>query len=572
MKIQSLTIIFIIIIMPITMVLSEYVTNRITCEIKQLSYDTKLLDSTYDAIKAYQLNTINNQFGDVTNETVSDIEASVATFYNSLSTNFNYKGYKSTVMKEYVPAVVYTLYDGYYIYSPYTNVLTEATDTDDNYSKNGETYEGLKPYVSYSVRYKKDNTDNTDFVITYTLDNYVTIQGTVNDTYIYDYGYLYTGIEKVSGGYEYNGVTFSEGDTECLKEFIGDTEYKYVKINGKKYYLDELKERIFYIDKNGEFANQVTKVNNESLYNRYINAIEKNKSAYEFYKNAFEFSKMFLTDNSHLNYTDKMGNKIENGLALSRIIEALHAIDPNTGDKIFKNDDTLIFSGDIEEKNSNFNKYRKEVIRYVIESNLKASIAGFSSKAGGTNFLMPKISDTDWELIENNVCAISFLQGLNLGNKKYNGYAVVKNSLNRVYVSEDSIYLLANDVFKYYCKVNDKSLVDGDLSLEDKGDLKYYPGLLNLDFELRQDISTGITTYYFPNGSYGAYTSIMGSTNVVPIGTKEYPNIDSYLENLSDAIKKAYYVALCRERWGAYNVNNQVYGEYALDYFLKDYE
>ena len=60
MKLQSLAIIFIIIIMPISMVLSEYINNNIKTEERELSYNTKLLNSTYDAIKAYQLNTVNN--------------------------------------------------------------------------------------------------------------------------------------------------------------------------------------------------------------------------------------------------------------------------------------------------------------------------------------------------------------------------------------------------------------------------------------------------------------------------------------------------------------------------------
>ena len=81
MKLQSLAIIFIIIIMPISMVLSEYISNKIETEERELSYNTKLLNSTYDAIKAYQLNTVNNAFGDVTNKKIQDIEAAAKTFY-----------------------------------------------------------------------------------------------------------------------------------------------------------------------------------------------------------------------------------------------------------------------------------------------------------------------------------------------------------------------------------------------------------------------------------------------------------------------------------------------------------
>ena len=73
MKIQSLSIIFIIIIMPISIVLSEYVNNQIETKQTELLYNTRLLNSTYDAIKAYQLNTVNNSFGDITNQKVKDI-------------------------------------------------------------------------------------------------------------------------------------------------------------------------------------------------------------------------------------------------------------------------------------------------------------------------------------------------------------------------------------------------------------------------------------------------------------------------------------------------------------------
>ena len=156
MKLQSLAIIFIIIIMPITMVLSEYVNNKIKTEETELLYNTRLLNSTYDAIKAYQLNTVNNAFGDVTNKKIQDIEAAAKTFYNSLNSNFNYTGYRSEVMKEYVPAVVFTMYDGYYTYTPFSNTLTEVQsgEYDSTYTEDASIEEGLKPYVYYVSKYK----------------------------------------------------------------------------------------------------------------------------------------------------------------------------------------------------------------------------------------------------------------------------------------------------------------------------------------------------------------------------------------------------------------------------------
>ena len=74
MKIQNLAVIFVIIILPISMILSEYVQNQVKTIDLQLSYDQKLLNSTYDALKAFQLNTINNSTSDLANSKLRDIE------------------------------------------------------------------------------------------------------------------------------------------------------------------------------------------------------------------------------------------------------------------------------------------------------------------------------------------------------------------------------------------------------------------------------------------------------------------------------------------------------------------
>ena len=123
MKIQSLAVIFIIIILPISMVLAVYVQSQVDTLELQIKYDTKLTNATYDALKAFQLNTVNSSTSDLANSKMRDIEAAVNTFYNSISTNFNVSGYNKEILQDYVPALVFTMYDGYYIYSPLANVL-----------------------------------------------------------------------------------------------------------------------------------------------------------------------------------------------------------------------------------------------------------------------------------------------------------------------------------------------------------------------------------------------------------------------------------------------------------------
>lgn len=152
MSLDKLAIIFFIIILPIVVVLNAYTNGQVDTLNMQLSYDSKLRNATYDAVKAFQMNTINNSTSDLANSKIRDIEASVDTFFNSMATNFNVAGYNTTTLQEYVPALVYTMYDGYYIYSSYTNKLEESNE--------GETYKnmqklyGLKPYVYYSCEYK----------------------------------------------------------------------------------------------------------------------------------------------------------------------------------------------------------------------------------------------------------------------------------------------------------------------------------------------------------------------------------------------------------------------------------
>ena len=612
MKIQSLAVIFIIIIMPITIVLSQYVNNRITTATTELEYNTRLLNATYDSIKAYQLNTVNNAFGDITNSKISDIEAAVTTFFNSLANNFNFTGYKADVMKEYIPAVAFTLYDGYYIYSPFKNELTGVKDeeVDTTYSKPGAITNGLKPYVYYSARYVYGGT--SDFIINYTLDNYITITGKINGNYVYDSGFLYSitdnraesnngnGIyyDSLNNSYWFDGIEFTADDTEELKEYVGEQEYSYARINGQKYYLEEdpsnvdqdadgvnKNAKFFFIDDKGakNYNNVDAYDATNSNFKKYYLAIKKNKSAYIYYKKAYEFSSMVLGKKIN-NYYDKAKAEQTNAYGLQNL---------KTSNALYygKDDDSLkksgitplseygdfeIFGENMHLSNSNFNKHRKAIIRYVIETNMSPAISGFSSSAQ-SEFIMPKISEKDWETIQNDVCEITFLQGLNIGSKKYNGYSVVANMLTKEYVDEDDIYILKND--NTYCKVNDSTLEESNL----KPKTYYYPGIWKINFERKKDISGDKEIYYYPLSfkignnieSYlGSYTSIMGSSGINEIGTTTYSDMYSYIHSQNTTLKKTYYIALGRERWCSYNVNNinyELYGSNSNNYFLEDY-
>lgn len=220
MKIQSLAVIFIILILPISLVLATYTKNRVETISLQATYDSKLNDATHDALKAYQVNSFKNYTSGLVNSKIRDIEASVNIFFNSMSTNFSSLGYTKETLQNYVPALVYTMYDGYYIYAPFTNTwdneVNKDKDKDEQVTfKDGESIYGLKPYVYYSCRYKGTN---FDIVITYSLDNYIQIQGMVNGQPVNKYGYVLNNLNVKDDVVSYNGVTI---DAESpLKENV----------------------------------------------------------------------------------------------------------------------------------------------------------------------------------------------------------------------------------------------------------------------------------------------------------------------------------------------------------------
>lgn len=632
MKIENLTIIFTVIVIPIAIVLSLYVNNRIEAQKLELIYNKRLFTATQDAVNAYQSNTDDDAYADITNAKIADIESAINIFLTSLASNFNFIGTKADTLKEYVPAIVFTLYDGYYVYSPFLNTLTEVNSYDHEFSDDNDIIRGLKPYVYYTCRYKiKEN--NSDFFITYTLDNYITIQGKINNQYVYDYGFLYD-IATVSDGkgiyydelnhsYKYMGLEFVESDTEELKEFVGDKEYSYAKINGKKYYLDEeyysqedrgnsdislnngkfvkSTSNIFFINEKGEKSYTQTKgyslsnsPKDNDTFIQYCNAIKNNKSSYEYFKHSYEFSRAALGTPVN-GYKDKGKTEINRGYGLQNLkvkdslyyqnSETISGNSQITSFKSYGDGDKKIFTDSnysMENNNSNFNEHRRHVIRYVIETNLSTSIAGYKdSTDSNIDYIMPKISETDWENIQNEVCVISFFQGMSVGSKILNTYKVVPNSYTSDHVDEDDIYLLKND--NTYCKINDNTL--NETTILKKNELGYYPGIWKRNFKTKKvsepvDVANPAlgnkTIYYSTLPNYrGSYTSVVGNYNLSPLGGKDvYQFLNNNKSSDFQSVKNAYITSLARERWGSFNINNINYelnGNNRNDYFLSDY-
>ncbi len=603
MKLQSLAVIAILIILPMSILLEEYTSNQIKTIQLQTSYDNRLTGATYDAIKAFQLNMSNSSTSDIANSKIRDLTAATNVFYNSLANAMNMSGYGEDVLQNYVPALVYTLYDGFYIYSNYENTLTGFDEEDKVVNDNGtpsnpsddiiedryfdddteyipgDDLYGMKPYVYYSCRYKIDN--NNDFVITYSLDSYITIQGIIDGNVVNDSGYLLNGIEKdASGTIEYRGVGIpryensigqnvydkdNQNDSITVNfdtdnDGIGDDEvkvgsieeYPCVKENGVKYYYNTTyggnKTEIFSILNEEKY---VQEIKDKDIMTDYINDL-----GYQYYNEAFEF-------------TDKVLNEygLKDLMASSAVDQAGNAYSSEVyyDYKIFDSSNDVY----IQDENSNFNAHRTQVIQNTIETALIPAISNYSDvSTTTTQFSMPRLSEYEWNQVANNVTMISFMQGFNIGGKIYNGHSVVTNNSNEEFVSEDSIYILVPATDSQngtYYRVTDSVLLD-TLNLTNA------VGVFNADFQRRMvdavyevgkdtpttadDYKYSKTLYYYPRWDTGAYTSIINPNT--DEGAEQ--SIDEYLADKPELaqIAQIYYTALGRERMGMYRVNNIV--------------
>ncbi len=535
MRIQNLAIIFLIIILPISIVLSAYTQFQIKTLNLQTDYDTRLTSATYDAIKAFQINTADSTMSDLSNSKLRDIEASVETFKTSMMTTFKLTGYTEDDLNSYIPALVYTMYDGFYIYSPYQNTIYSEEGNREQYTTNKGSENrmyGLKPYITYSCRYKIDG--NNDFVITYSLDNYITIQGTVDGEYVNKDGYLISNITVNGDSVKYNGIEIPQ---ESLVENVNGTNYKYAKINGTKYYLDG--NEIFYIS-NGRRVSQVVKPEriitpsdrtNQEIYLSYERAINNNTSAKTYYKNAYEFTKWImgkkvLKDLKYGDALDENGKKIWDNSANNNIART----------KIFD-------ENNIENELSNFNQHRMAILRYKIESALKIAISNYNNYSGSeSQFQMPNLNDEEWSRVIDSISLISFVQGLSIGGKIYNGYSIVNNTESQEVVLEENIYILTTD--NNYCKIGDVKLT------ENSGNniAGNSAGRANLDF-IRHTLRTDTETkYYYPlKDYYASYNSIITQNKM-----DSYEDIYQYVGSKNDKLKTAFYTAIGRERQGQY--------------------
>ena len=469
MKLQNLSVIFSIIVIPIILVMTLMMTNKLNDMKMEIAYNTALYTATRDGIKALEYNSQDNRFKALADTIVRDAKATVNTFINSLAMNLGLGDSGVESLKPYIPAIAYIMYDGYYIYTP---DIAEK----DNPALPGEKLavleHSLKPYSYYTKEYRTN--DGKRVVINYTLDNFVKV-------------YIYRGTADYNKG-EF-GYIMSVHPTKGI-------------------YYDNMSNIVKY--KNIEITDAVAK---------------------DFYIKAYNFTKK-MQDLGPLTYTYvKTHDNNENGI----IEEALGEVTYLTS--------TINGLFNITEEESIFEAERYTVLKDTLQSSLNTAIGNYNliSQATGSlyNFKMPVLSDTDWDTALSNFSMITFLQGINIGNKYYNNYAVTASFSNSYYVPENEMcFVQANVLHKIDCQ-----------------HLTISPTIYGKYFDLANELEVD-NSYKYESCYYcfvdGNYTKKDDYT--YKVGEPEYKKFDE----LSDSYKKAYYSAYAKakeETIKRYNLN-----------------
>lgn len=625
MKLQNMTVIFIIIMIPIILVVSYYIGLQINTITMQKNYTVKLQTAAKDSIQALEINTVewNSASSNLADSKRRDVLAAINTFTTSLANGMGIGGAGKGRIQTYIPAIVYTMYDGYYIYSA---SLMKDQDTDKDgltqfnadgtIKYNEKSYQYiLKPYSPYSARYANENVDVT---VNYTLDNYIRVYGTVNGEYQTKEGYLVVcdraeGVEvdEVKDGsiseIKYRGAVIKP---ETLKENVyadGEVgEYSYIydqydnklywdkkadpnedgvtegnyfsvdKYNNKVYLQNALPEgdagfsitnrfrkisipmydnredewtvqkvfqilnpgggyKFYYENQSGAFVEFTSVENIDGSDNKKLAGVEVEKdkdfSAINYCVESYVFTKWVTKNLGSITVGDMKSptvgqyNNVDNAKNKN-----IFAINPSN------NPDP---ENDVAYATSVLAQHKKDIIINTIEKNLSQATAQAQAMNLNYEYRLPQLSYDEWEQALSNISIIAFMQGMPIGLKYYNNYAIATSTLNKEFVDPDELYFAGKDD-QYYHQRQCEQATGSD-----------YVGYRSIDYVAKSyeksDNGTTSTTYYYPHANN---TNSELECYYCLVNRSTYKNNGRWKGNLlyknwSDS----YYNALARERY-----------------------
>ena len=658
MKLQSFGIIFALVALPLILVLTYYIQLQVDSIEIQSQYDTQLLDSTYDAMSSFEINTANEDLSSVSDSLRTIIEASANVFMNTLATNFGMSNASKSYVEQNIPALLYTLYDGYYIYAP-TKVPTVLTKSDgtavavgdlgvtlnangtysyeeideesaewlalsndeklkryvhyddlENFSRTEDygqllyekadgTYTAnigeakfnnknvLKSYMPFSARYKQQlNGKDADLTIVYTLDNYVTIEGSIGDEYYTKSGYLISR-DSVKVYVDDDPTMILKYNQETAKELIESGAHKIkVEIVGEEHSsfeiepgdsVQSLQEKINTENTNldnaqNELAGNTSLTDDaKNTLKSTINTCHERLNEYQYRLDlvsaAVYYAKAEIFSDWVYSY---VGDLRENALVeiSGQNYESIKGIEQVTYD--FSGSDAVIFNVEGETVtgkteiaiDSNFYTHKINVIRNSIQYNLNLAMSTYNmNTTEAYSYSMPVMTNDEWQQILSNVSIVSFMQGMKCGLKTYNNYMIVSSTNNEIVTLPEHIYYVQKDKFNdentEYHSINCQKLMDADsvynpVGSGGSGYTQYLSfSSKEVKYDKIYDKYNTILPYKYDHKNLACYDCVNdGNYNTTNIFDETNPDYTRFAN-----LRRAYYIAVAKERNDIYKMN-----------------
>lgn len=599
MKIQNLAIIFLIIIIPIIFVFSVYLKLETKTINLQAEYDGKLIEATKEAIEAFEINTVDwsDEYSTLANLKRRDIMASINVFTTSLANKLGIGGTSKENILTYVPAIVYIMYDGYYIYTPtyvpqtitdekgvqlfyYNGSTSEETRVTSLATQNingtivaGEpiyeveegkkvtsTYNGtsfttnsdnakktyehvLKTFVPYTTNLK---INGNEYTINYTLDDYVRIYGEdiVKEGYIIE---DLDGINIQENSLTRTGETLEENILvkEGANGSIIEKSYKYIynSNNDKRYYDDDENEKnekkFFTVNKDYEkkYLPDTTVGSPNAEYYKLSICTDTNTGDFiELYRllNGNDDKWYYkYSDSQFLLYDDSKLTLGGFGVGLDYSANNYY-VETYYFNKWIRNE--IIKEGSEDTKNKKIQEIlseKNESIIKNINNNLNLSISNYSTNSK-IDYQLPELTDEDWEQALSNISMITFFQGQKIGIKTYNNYVVVTSTQNNEFVTEESLYFIGNEYYHRYGCSQETPYT--------------HSAYRNTEFKEQSYTTDGNTKYYYKHTSssneniYECFDCIVNRNNYE--SQEDKSNMGFYERTLDIALARERYIQM----------------------------
>lgn len=331
-----------------------------------------------------------------------------------------------------------------------TEIESEVLSEKIVYFESGNYVQGTFKYV-YDITHEKLYYDSI-------ADNFFTIEPSTKKRQFIDNS---TDINIGSESCRYKSLSVLWGDTD------NTTEYKkiYQAINGK----DKGKWCISIKPENAQTSTSKEtidtiltseKLKELGLNNTRFTAIYKDFSAISYYVEAYAFTNWVNQNLGNKNLQQLVTKYNGVGGSYETVTETFE----NNG---FRNIFTIDTNNDPEDVNSDFVQHKREVIKNIITSNLNLAISNYNGK-GEYIYRLPILTEDDWQQVFSNISLITFFQGVPIGLKTYNNYAIATSTTNREFVDPGELLFAGEDknYHRVYCEKCGNIVYTGYRSVE----------------------------------------------------------------------------------------------------------